>query len=194
MVGTTVNGNVAARWPQSLFNIVYLDSQNLKPNRIKDPFRRDLRALAPQLGMSEDQVWDALREELFCSSTFGSRIRRIGEYRAEVRAAGSNYFYETGGLAGSEHSFALFDILLRMIRADPRPTPWMVVLDSGLFLGLDSDNKRRLVEALSHLDEPAIQTVVCVNSETDAIKLKAADAEKWIGSSLAGALTVHSFL
>lgn len=189
-----VNGNVAAQWPQSLFNIVYLDSQKLKPSRIKDPFRRGLRAIAPQLGMSEDQIWDALREELFCSSTFGSRICRIGEYRAEVRSAGSGYFYETGALAGSEHSFALFDIILRMIRADPRPTPWMLIVDLDLFLGLDSDNKRRLVEALSQLEEPAVQTLVCVNSETDAIELKAADAEKWIGSSVAGALTVHSFL
>ncbi len=189
-----VNGNVAANWPRSLFNIVYLDSQSLKPNRIKDPFRRDLRAIAPQLGMSEDQVWDALREELFCSSTFGSRIRRIGEYRAVVRSAGSDFFCETGGLAGSEHTFALFDILLRLIRADPRPTPWIIIVDSSLFLGLDRDNKRRLVEALTQLDEPAVQTLVCVNYETDAIDLKAADPEKWVGSSVAGALTVHSFL
>jgi hypothetical protein len=50
------------------------------------------------------------------------------------------------------------------------------------------------VEALSLLEEPAVQTLVCVNSETDAIELKTADAEKWIGSSVAGALTVHSFL
>lgn len=79
-------------------------------------------------------MWDALREELFCSSTFGSRIRRIGEYRAEVRCAGSDHFYETGGLAGSEHTFALFDIMLRMIRADPRPAPWMIIVDSRPFL------------------------------------------------------------
>lgn len=158
-----VDGNVAAHWPRSLFNIVYLDSQNLKPNRIKDPFRRDLRALAPQLGMSEDQVWDALREELFCSSTFGSRIRRIGEYRAEVRSAGSDFFYETGGLAGSQHTFALFDILLRMIQTQgQRPGS---IVDSSLFLGLDSDNKRRLVEALTQLDEPAVQTLVCVTTK-----------------------------
>lgn len=81
-----------------------------------------------------------------------------------------------------------------MIRADPRPTPWMVIVDSSLFLGLDSDSKRHVVEALTQLDEPAVQTIVCVNSETDAIKLKAADTEKWLGSTSAGALTVHSFL
>lgn len=189
-----VNGNVAPHWPRSLFNIVYLDSQNLKPNRLKDSFRRDLRALAPQLGLSEDQLWDALREELFCSSTFGSRIRRIGEYRAEVGCAGSDHFYETGGLAGSEHTFALFDIMLRMIRVDPRPAPWMIIVDSSLFLGLDSNNKRRLVDGLNALDEPAVQTLVCVNSEEDAIELAADDSERWIGSNAAGALTVHSFL
>jgi len=189
-----VNGNVAAHWPRSLFNIIYLDSQTMKPNRLKDPFRRDLRALAPQLGLSEDQLWDALREELFCSSTFGSRIRRIGEYRAEVRAADSAHFYETGGLAGSQHTFAILDIVLRMIRADPRPTPSMVIVDSSLFLGLDSDNKRRVVTGLEALDDPQVQTLVCVNSEADALELTAEDSERWIGSSAAGALTVHSFL
>ncbi|QKK27039.1 AAA family ATPase (plasmid) [Rhizobium hidalgonense] len=189
-----VNGNVAPHWPRSLFNIVYLDSQNSKPNRLKDAFRRDLRALAPQLGLSEDQLWDALREELFCSSTFGSRIRRIGEYRAEIRSAGSDHFYETGGVSGSEHTFALFDIILRMIRVDPRSAPWVIIVDSSLFLGLDSESKRRLVNALNALDEPAVQTVVCVNSEEDAVELTADDSERWIGSSATGALTVHSFL
>lgn len=61
-------------------------------------------------------------------------------------------------------------------------------------LGLDSENKRRLVNALNALDDPSVQTVVCVNSEEDAIELTANDSEKWIGSSAAGALTVHSFL
>lgn len=189
-----VDGNLSPRWPQSLFNVVYLESQELRRNRIKDSFRRDLRALAPQVGMSEDQVWDALREEFFCSSTFGSRIRRSAKYRAEVRPSGGERFYEAGGLSGSESSFAVFDIVLRMIRADPRPTPWVIIVDSTRFLGLDVDNKRRVVEALAHLDEPRVQTIVCVNSETDAIKLKAADVEKWLGSTGAGGLTVHSFL
>jgi hypothetical protein len=189
-----VNGNVALYWPRSLFNIIYLDSQNMKPNRLKNDFRRDLRALAPQLGLSEDQLWDGLREELFCSSTFGSRIRRTGEYRVEVRPAGSGHFYETGGLAGSERSFALFDIMLRVIRADPRPTPWLIIVDSSLFLGLDSKSKRLLVDGLNALDDPTLQTIVCVNSEQDAIQLRAEDSEKWIGSSAAGAVIVHSFL
>lgn len=189
-----IDGNISPRWPHGLFNVLFLESQELKRRRIKDPFRRDLRALAPQLGLSEDRMWDALREELFCSSTFGSRIRRSAKYRAEVRSANSEHFYQAGDLSGSERTFAVLDIVLRMFRADPRPTPWMLVVDSSLFLGLDSDNKRRVVEALTQLDEPTIQTIVCVNSETDAVKLTAADTEKWLGTTVAGALTVHSFL
>lgn len=48
-----VNGNIAAYWPRSLFNVLYFDNQSLKPNRLKNILRRDLRALAPQLGLSE---------------------------------------------------------------------------------------------------------------------------------------------
>ena len=189
-----VGGNVAAHWPRSLFNVVFLQSQAFRPSTLKDPFRRDLRALAPQLGLSEDQLWDALREELFCSATFGTRIRRIGEYRAAIRPLGSGHFLESGGVAGSEHSFALFDIVLRLIRADPRVTPWIILIDSTLFLGLDSDNKRRLVKGLAGLDEPQVQTLVCVNSQQDALELAVDDSDRWIGSSAAGELTLHSFL
>ena len=188
-----VDGNVAAHWPRSLFNVVYLDNEGLRSNRLKNVLRRDLRALAPQLGLSEDQAWDALREELFCSSTFGSRIRRVGEYRAEIRAADSDYFYEPDGLAGSSYTFALLDFVLRMVRADPRSTPWIILIDSSRFLGLDSDNKRRLVDALTALDDPAVQTVVCLNAENDAVALAADDAERWIGSGVAGGLTIHNF-
>ena len=49
-----VDGNVASNWPRSLFNVVYLKSNQFGYNQVKDPFRRELRALAPQLGMSED--------------------------------------------------------------------------------------------------------------------------------------------
>ena len=189
-----VNGNVAPHWPHSLFNIIVLDRPRLKNNQLKDPFRRDLRAIAPQLGLSEDQLWDALREELYCSPVFGSRIRRIGAYRAEVQAAGNSYFLETGNLGGSEHSFALVDIVLRIIRVDPRPAPWIIIIDSALFLGLDKTNKRRLLDGLKALDDADLQTIVCVNSEQDAVELAEDYTSQWIGSSAAGDITVHSFL
>ncbi|MES3007090.1 MAG: hypothetical protein V4751_04890 [Pseudomonadota bacterium] len=189
-----VNGNVSAHWPRSLFNVIYLDKPELKPNSLKNGFRRDLRALAAQFGLDEDQVWDALREELFCNSTFGSRIRRVGAYLAEVRTTGSQHFLPAEAISGSERLFTLFDIMLRMIRTDPRPTPWVIIVDSSYFLGLDTNNKRRLVKALNTLDKSDVQTIVCVNSQEEAITLTAEDTERWIGSSTAGTLTVHAFI
>jgi len=188
-----VDDKVSASWPRTLFNIVYVDNQAYRPNKLKDPFRRDLRALAPQLGLSEDQLWDALREELFCSATFGSRIRRSGKYLAEVKVPGSNLFLPTGNLGGGEYTFAILDIVLRLMRADPRPVPWLLIVDSSMFLRLDADNQRRLVEGLQALDAPPVQTLVCVNSERDAVELSAADTERWVGSSEAGGLTLHAF-
>lgn len=67
-----VDGNVSACWPRSFFNVIYMDNPSFKPNPLKDTFRRELRELATQFGLDENQIWDALREELFCSSTFGS--------------------------------------------------------------------------------------------------------------------------
>lgn len=188
-----VNGSISPNWPRSLFNIIYLDKERLQPN-LKDDFRRHIRELARQLTISEDQLWDNLREELFCSSQFGSRIRRIGEYRAEVKPIGSDDFYAANGISGAELTFAIFDVMLRMIRIDPRPTPWIIIVDSSMFLGLDNSNKRRLVNALNSLKEPTVQTIVCVNSEKQATDLTSAYADQWAGSGTAGDLTIHSFL
>jgi hypothetical protein len=107
---------------------------------------------------------------LFCSSTFGSRIRWSAKYRAEVRPADGACFFEAGGLSGGREQF-------RSVRHrspnDPRG-PTADALDDHRrfrrFLELDGDNKRRVVEASAQLDEPALQTIVCVNSETDAIR------------------------
>jgi len=188
-----VDGNVAASWPRTLFNIVYVDSQAYRPSDIKDPFRRDLRAIAPQLGLTEAQLWDALREDLFCSATFGSRIRRSGAWLAEVKVPGSDHFLPTENLGGGEFTFAILDIVLRIMRSDPRPVPWLLIVDSSMFLKLDPDNQRRLVEGLQALDEPPVQTLVCLNSEKDAVELSADDTERWVGSSEAGGLTLHAF-
>lgn len=188
-----VDSNVAASWPRTLFNIVYVDNQAYRPHDLKDPFRRDLKVLAPQLGLSEDQLWDALREPLFSSATFGSRLRRSGLYRAEVQVSGSAYYLPTENLGGAEYTFAILDIVLRVMRSDPRPVPWMLVIDSSMFLRLDADNQRRVVEGMQALEEPPIQTLVCLNNERDAIEVSMNAGERWVGSSTAGKLTLHAF-
>ena len=138
-------------------------------------------------------MWDALREELFCSATFGSRVRRSGAYAAEVKVSGSDHFLPTENLGGGEYTFAILDIVLRVMRSDPRPVPWLLIVDSSMFMRLDPDNKRLLVEGLQALDEPPVQTLVCLNSERDAVELSAADTDKWVGSSTAGGITLHAF-
>ncbi|WP_221211943.1 ATP-binding protein [Sphingomonas sp. BK481] len=188
-----VDGNVSASWPQTLFNVVYVDNQAYRPSDLKDPFRRDLRALAPQLALSEAQLWDALREPLFCSTTFGSRVRRTGAYSVEVQVAGSSHFLPTENLGGAEYTFTILDIALRVMRSDPRPVPWMLVIDSSMFLRLDADNQRRVLDGVQALDEPPIQTLVCLNSEQEAVELSSATTERWVGSSTAGRLTLHAF-
>lgn len=126
-----------------------------------------------------------LHEELFCNSTFGSRSGRIGDYRAEVRPAGSDHFYDTNGLAKSDMTIAVTDVVRRMIRADPR-------LDTGRRFKpvLRAENERRLVTGLASLDDPKVQALVCVNSEQDALELTTDDSEPWIGSGEADAMAI----
>lgn len=187
-----VDGGVTIHWPRSLFNVVLLEKQDRKPT-VSDPFRRDLRFIGGQLGLGEDHIWDGLREELFAGAPFGSRIRRVGEYMAEVQTAEHDFFLPTSNLSGSERTLVLLDVLLRLLQADPRPTPWVLIIDSGMFHGLDGERKRHVVQTLRQLDTLSLQTIVCLHSEEQAIELIADDEAHWIGSSAHGALTVHTF-
>jgi hypothetical protein len=57
-----------------------------------------------------------------------------------VKVPGSDHFMPTENLGGGEYTFAVLDIVLRMMRSDPRPVPWMLIVDSSMFLRLDADN------------------------------------------------------
>lgn len=107
--------------------------------------------------------------------------------------SGSAYYLPTENLGGAEYTFAILDIVLRVMRSDPRPVPWMLVIDSSMFLRLDADNQRRVVEGMQALEEPPIQTLVCLNNERDAIEVSMNAGERWVGSSTAGKLTLHAF-
>ncbi|MFT6571662.1 MAG: hypothetical protein ACJAWY_003388 [Sphingomonas echinoides] len=122
-----------------------------------------------------------------------SRVRRTGAYSVEVQVAGSSHFLPTENLGGAEYTFTILDIALRVMRSDPRPVPWMLVIDSSMFLRLDADNQRRVLDGVQALDEPPIQTLVCLNSEQEAVELSSATTERWVGSSTAGRLTLHAF-
>ncbi len=126
-----------------------------------------------------------------CSN--GSRIRRTGEYRLEVQTASHDFFLPIANLSGSERTLALLDIVLRLLRADPRPTPWILIIESGMFLGLDTKRQKHVIRTLKDLDGAALQTIVCLNSEQQVMELIAEEDGSWIGSSACGGLTVHAF-
>ena len=188
-----VDGNVAPHWPQALFNVVILEEQSRRQS-VKDPFRQALRSLASQLGMDEERIWDMLREELLCGTPLGYRVRRTGRHKAEVLVPGGAFWTEMGGVSGGQLSLAFFDIMITLLRADRRRTPWILLVDSELFLHLDANNKRRLFETLTGLEDPRLQTAFCVNHASDATTLGPLTGERWVRSGEMGELTIHTFL
>ena len=185
-----MNGNVAAYWPKSLFNIVLLDDILWMKPGLKNLFRNNLRLLAEQLGISEQVIWDSLRDELFLTSTLGYRFRRSGTFKADILVPDGRTFYlPFESLGGGEQTFAVMDIVLTLLRSDPRGTPWLVILDTGTFTMLDIDAKQALVDSLDSQDDPTLQTIICVNSEKEAGLLTAARLDNWIGATSFGDLT-----
>jgi hypothetical protein len=191
-----VDGNVASFWPQSLFNIVILDDEVFrKPGGLKSPFRQAMRSCSEQLRTAEHVVWDSLRSELLCTSTFGYRFRRTGTFSAEILVPdGRDFYLPFENLGGREQVFAMVDVLLELLRADPRRTPWLVIFDTGFFTRLDTAAKGVLVDTMASQENPEIQTIFCVNYEKDVAILRASRFDNWIGATSFGALTIHSFL
>jgi len=190
-----VNGNVAAHWPRSLFNIVTLDDQlSSKRGRSKNLLRHTMRSLAEDLAVPEHAIWDSLRDELFMTSLLGYRFRRTGVFSVDVRVPDGRTFYLPFNLLGSSEAvLAVIDIALKILLADVTRNPRMMILDTG-FGCLDERAQQFVVDAFQRIDDPLFQSIVCVNFEDDANTLKASMSDKWIGATQFGALTIHSFL
>ena len=190
-----VNGHIATFWPQSLFNVILIDDIFGGRDRLKSPLRTAIRWLAEQLRTSEHSIWDSLREENFLTSALGYRFRRSGTFMVDVLVPdGRGFYLPFGNLSCAERNIAVLDILLKLLQSDPRSAPWFLIFDTLFFSTLDAQAKKSLVDRLNALEEPALQTIVCVNYEKDAELLKAANSDYWIGATSAGELTIHSFL
>lgn len=191
-----VNGNVAPDWPRSLFKVVMLDDQmQPRPGRPKNLLRRTVRALADELTVPASVLWDALRDEMFLTSPLGFRFRRTGVYNVDVLIPGGRQFYVPfNGLSGGESVLAAIDVTLRILLADVRRNPSILILDTGFFGRLDERAQQFVVDALQRIDDPFFQTIICVNSEDEVTALKARMSDKWIGAAQFGGLTIHSFL
>jgi energy-coupling factor transporter ATP-binding protein EcfA2 len=187
-----INENVAASWPRSLFNVIVFRSDVFKSRGgPKDPLAHGIRYLAQQLDLDEQSIWDMLRDEMFLASPLGYRIRRVGLRQVEVLVPdGRDFYLPAGNLSSSELIFCLLEILLKILRCDPRTPPWFLIFDTQ-FSYLDSDGKQKLFDLMTAFDA---QTIFCVNFEEAASDLKDVNYESWTGASVGGGMTIHTFL
>lgn len=192
-----VNGSTAADWPRSLFRVLSFDDQ-LRRTHQKDPkdtFTKALRNLADALGTDESLVWDSLREELFASTAFGYRFRRVGWRKAEVLVPdGRTFFLPHTSLSFSEQQIAFLDIALRLASFRPRGEAILYVFDTSFFQRLDGKSKVHLFRKITALDDGLSQTLFCVNDAEDAEILKDVQPDNWINAQRLGRLTLHNFL
>jgi len=191
-----INGNVAPSWPLSLFNVVLLNGDTFRSaDGPEEPLAHAIWLFAQQIGVDEQNIWDSLDPQLFVSSTFDFRVKRLSKRAAEFLVPNGPSFYlpfESPG--GGEQSFIALAILLKMLRADPRNPPWLVALDTGFFGRFDTENKQRVFDTLKSKSNLPLQTVVCVTFEKDAEALKVAENDTWIGATSAEKLTLHVFM
>jgi hypothetical protein len=191
-----VDGGIAPSWPHALFNVILLNEDIFRSREgPKEAFAHAIWFLAQQLDVDEQIFWDSLDSELFATSTFGYRARRRGKQTVEFATPASGEFYTSfAGLSGGEQVLALLDVLLKMLRTDPRNPPWLLALDVGFFGRLDTGAKQYVFDTITTDIGLPLQTIFCVTFEKDAEALKIAANDTWIGAASAGKLTVHAFL
>lgn len=191
-----IDGNIAPSWPHALFNVVLLNSDVFQSNNgPKEPLAHAIWFIAQQLDVDEQNIWDSLDQELFATSPFGYRLKRRGKQTADFLVPdGRDFYLPFANLSGGEQILAVLDILLKMLRADPRNPAWVLALDAGFFGRLDTAAKQHVLDTLTAGAGFPLQTIFCVTFEKDAEALKAAANDTWMGAAAAGKLTVHTFL
>ena len=191
-----INGNTAPSWPHSLFNVVHLNEHIFESRRsFRRTFPHAVSALSGQLDVDKQMIWDMLHEEFFVTSMFGYQLKRTGVRTVNfLPPNGPKSHLPFALLASSEQALAIMDILLRLLRADPRNPPWLVALDSDFFVGLDRHRKEQVFDKITTNTDLTLQAVFTVHNEKDAETVKVAATDGWIGVSVVDGLTVHTFL
>lgn len=191
-----VNGGIAPSWPHALFNVILLNDSIFRSREgPKERFAHAVWSMARQLDIDEQNIWDCLDDELFATSAFAYKARRRGKKTVEFATPASGESYTSfAGLSGGEQIFAILDVLLKVLRTDPRSPPWLLALDTDFFSLLDTTAKQYVFDTLTTDIGLPLQTIFCVTFEKDAEALKAAANDTWIGAASAGKLTVHAFL
>ncbi|WP_448190652.1 hypothetical protein [Azospirillum sp. sgz301742] len=191
-----VNGGVYVDWPRQMFKVLHFDGQlYYRRGGLKDTFREAIRYLSSIFQITEDVMWDSLREELFSTSAFGYKFRRVGKYSVNILVPdGRSFFLPVENLSHTEKTFALIDIAIKFVTSLKSDTPWLVIFDTGFFARLDSTNKTLLFNKIMSMEDDAMQSIFCVNDEYGADMLKDYKSDLWFSASKLGALNVHAFL
>lgn len=192
-----LDGCPSPDWPRSLFRVLYFETQlyHMHYSEPKDTFVKSLRYLANVLGTDEDLVWDSLREELFASSTFGNRFRRIGHRKVEILVPdGRTFFLPHRLLSFTEQQMAFLDIALKLVSCTSKNENWIYIFDTAFFQRLDQRRKSTVFEKLTEYESSNVQTLFCLSSVEDAEVLKDIQSDKWVNAEHFGGLTLHAFL
>lgn len=192
-----VNGHVAVDWPRPLFRVLYFDMQLYRTN-YRDPqdtFLKAIKYLATEFNISEDVIWDSMREELFATSTFGYKLRRRCHRRVDVLVPdGRDFYVSHKALSFTEQQMVFLEIALKLANCSPKKERWFIIFDSTFYSRLDLKYKDSLFRKIASAQELNIQTLFCLHSTEDAEALKNLRSEKWVNASHFGKLTLHNFL
>lgn len=193
-----VNGCPSVDWPRANFRVLYLCDQLYCSSYrgSKDAFRNAMRYLANVFCVSEDFVWDSLREDLFASSLLGNRIRRIKKRRVEIQVPDGRTFYlPPSNLSCTELHMAVVDIAVKFALASAQNESWFLIVDYPFLSSMDIGLKKRLFRNMTGIAEKRFQTLFCIGSEEEANELRDVLSDKWInGEKVGERLTLHSFL
>ena len=191
-----INGNIAPSWPHSLFNVVHLNTHIFESYMSSGrTLPHAISALAEQLNIDKQIIWDILHEELFLTSMIGYRFKRTGIRTIRTRVPDGREFYLPFALLSStEQALAIVDILLKVLRADLRNPPWLVAFDSDFFRSLDSSRKEMVFNKITTNTDLPLQAIFIVNNEEDAEAIKVVATDNWVGFNVVDGLTVHTFL
>lgn len=191
-----LNGSPSADWPRSLFRSLHFESQfRITADAPRDRFVKAIGYLASAFALTEDLVWDCLRDELFATSLFNYRFHRTGRRKVDIQVPdGRSFYLPHGNLSTSEQHIAFVEIALKLILCSSQSEHWLLIFDTGFLGNLDASNKKLLFERLTNLTEKRIQTLFCLSWEADVDELKDVQPDKWVNATRLKDLTLHAFL
>ncbi len=187
-----VDDKPAAGWPTSKFPAIFLHGDMFGER--DERFEYAMADTARQFGLPEEVVWDALSDDVFASSGYACRFRRLGPRLVEIATPGNDFFLPPANLSHAEQCRIIIALVTRLCVLDRRQVPWLLLIDTNFSQRLDAENKIAVLLDLAMDEENGIQLVFCLICTEDVALAQTLLADKWLGASLVGSLTAHAFL